>query len=291
VLARHLKLEGIFIVNKPSLTLCAILIALGCATACGAPVASNISGNGNDQAQQAIVNGWANQGFTAVGLLTNAAPGGALARWCTATLVNRSTILTAAHCVMGLDAENNTQPTLANPSSVVFHLGNISNGASTTGQDFEAAAINVPSGFNFTQFIDNAENGETNDNDLAVVKLSGVPDVQGTLPAIETAALGPQALGVNLQLVGYGSDDTNTDTSSTGIKRYTNAPILSYDNYIFRAGTTSGTCAGDSGGPAFYNGVIVGVTQAGPANPGGVCGGNDYFTRVDAWQQFILNAP
>ena len=277
-------------VIKPHLTLCAIFLTLGCTTACGSPQTGQINGNSNDQTQQAIVGGSANHGFTAVGLLTNAAPGGQLAKWCTATLIGRSTILTAAHCIMGLDAENNDQPELANPASVVFHLGSITNGASSTGQDFTASSINVPSGFDFTQFLDTVNNGNINDNDLALVGLREAPNVQGTLPPIETTALGPQALGVNLQLVGYGSDDTNTDTSSTGVKRYTNAPILSYDNYIFRAGTSSGTCAGDSGGPAFYNGIIVGVTQAGPANPGGVCGGNDYFTRVDAWQQFILGA-
>ena len=256
-----------------------------------APFQAISASQSGDQTQQGIVNGVANQGFTAVGMLTNQAEGGSSADWCTATLVGTSEVLTAAHCVMALGAQGAMQAALANPASVAFHLGTISNAVSTTGQDFTAKAIHVPDGFNFTQFVSNVSNGIINDNDIAIVDLVGSPNVQGTLPPIETTALGTQALGVSLQLVGYGSADTNSDTASAGVKRYTNAPILSYDNYIFRAGTTSGTCAGDSGGPAFYNGIIVGITQAGPANPGGVCGGNDYFTRVDAWQQFIINTP
>ncbi len=277
--------------NKHRVAQCAILVALLSTTACGSAVAGHLSTDSNDQTQQGIVNGVANQGFTAVGMLTNEAASGNYADWCTATLIGKSVILTAAHCVMGLDDQDTMQPALANPASVVFHLGTISNARSTTGQDFVATAIHVPSGFNFTQFVSNVNNGEINDNDIAMVDLAVAPALQGTLPPIETSPLTSQALGANLQLVGYGSADTNSDTDSAGVKRYTNAPILSYDNNTFRAGTTSGTCAGDSGGPAFYNGTVVGITQAGPVNPGGVCGGNDIFTRVDTWQQFILNAP
>jgi hypothetical protein len=226
----------------------AVFAAVVLLSACQAPVTideGTVAGR-----QSAIVNGQVYNGHPSVGRLQIGMGG-----LCTATLVGKKTVLTAAHCI---------KP----GSSHTFHVG---------GQSYTAAqTIRHP------QY-----NGYSLTNDIALVLLQSAPPI--TPSAIATS--NPN-VGLQVTLVGYGV--TSENGTDSGIKRIAKNTIaqMSATKVVFlgSGGDTGNTCYGDSGGPAFstLNGseVVVGVTSGGSPP----CGSDGVDTRVDAFQSWLVQS-
>ena len=221
------------------------LVALVAATLCACQGPVTIVAPG--QRQAAITHGVPYNGHPAVGLLEVQNLGG-----CTATLVGKRTVLTAAHCI--------------EPGAVhTFHAG---------GQAYKATVTLRHPQYN-RQFLF---------NDIGLVFLASAPPI-----AAATITSTPPTVGLGVTLIGYGqTGETNYDD---GIKRIATNTIARVDAttiaFLGSGGGIGNTCYGDSGGPAYsmVNGqeVIVGVTSSG-TKP---CGVDGTDTRVDTYKSWL----
>ena len=209
--------------------------------------------------ESSIINGSQENGYPAVGALHS---GNQAA--CTATLVGKRTVLTAAHCVT-----TKTPPyTLLQP--VNFYVGGFYGGTK-----YSAVAVAVHPNY-----------AGGNKSDVAVVRLS--KDVVGVTPK-QIASTAP-SVGENVILIGYGKTGENSGTFGT--KRRANNSIGLVESQIYRlygaGGTTGNVCDGDSGGPTFTSRggqeVLIGVHST----KGGVCGQEGNDMRVDVFYAWIV---
>lgn len=254
--------------------------------ACGAQNASLDKSAGNQSSD--IVGGRTTTGFAAVGAFVNfdtTNDGGY--DLCTATYLGDNRIITAAHCVLSHDA-NGPAPSLADPANLMFYTGTDINSNFDNSKVFNVKRVAVPQGFNFATFISNDKQGYYNNNDLAMVELVSDPGVAAA--TLSSNAITSSDVGKSLVLIGYGTTGGYTDSKSAGVKRTVTVSLTDFNNNLLEAGNAqTGTCAGDSGGPAALGQTLVGLTQSGSNDANGRCVGNDIFTRVDVWQQFIQN--
>jgi hypothetical protein len=153
--------------------------------------------------------------------------------FCTATLIAPDVIVTAAHCVS------------PGPVEAVF-------GASTDAVVARRAVVHQRAHL---------------EHDLAVMRLS-IPAPDDIAPVlVRDAPLGPEVVGGQLRIVGFGL--TSTDGAGEfGVKHTGTTVLESLDEHGFEFGPApSQTCRGDSGGPAFMTlddvEVLVGVTSSG----------------------------
>jgi V8-like Glu-specific endopeptidase len=193
----------------------------------------------------AVVNGTGDSGHPSVGMLQVDGTG-----LCTATLVGKKTVLTAAHCV---------------GTTHVFIL---------EGSKYPVVkAVKHP---NWDAYYLT--------NDIAVMLLASAP------PAASSAiAITAPSLGLQITLVGYGvSSEKGTDAGTKRIAtNKVSALKATTFGFTGAGGSMGSTCYGDSGGPAFatLNGVEVqvGVTSNGQSP----CGTYATDTRVDAYVGWI----
>lgn len=197
------------------------------------------------QRQAAIVNGQTYNGHPSVGQLQIGGSG-----LCTATLIGKRTVLTAAHCI---------------GSSHTFYVG---------GKGYQAvSAKRHPQYSSYTQIYD-----------IAVIILGSEPPI--TPSAIPSSA---PTLGMEVTLIGYGvTSENGSDSGVKRIAKNTIAQLDATEmNFLGAGGSKGNTCYGDSGGPAFatINGqeVVVGVTSRGTPP----CGVDGIDTRVDAYRSWI----
>ena len=191
--------------------------------------------------------------------------------YCTATAIAPRWVLTAAHCV------NSTDPT-ATYSFIV--------GSSIDAPDATTYAIDqVTYDSNFSSA--HPENGY--DAGLAHIKDVDLPNstfklYSLTLPAAFTTP------GVDVAVFGFGI--TSASSGSFGTKRFELTKVAvdpTFHNDLASLSATSGTCPGDSGGPAFiYDSdgfpVIVGLTSFGSVSN---CLAGTDFSRIDKSWSFI----
>ncbi|MBK7863720.1 MAG: trypsin-like serine protease [Archangiaceae bacterium] len=187
---------------------------------------------------------------------------------CTATLIDRRTLLTAAHCV---------DPRTLSATSVQLAAHNKAND-------------------NLVGFSDVIRITETRyhpgwqgmgDNDIAMALLQTAPAV--TPKAWNMASLN-SLTGQSIRAVGYGASMGGANPTGGGVKRQVNLTFrqMFTDIFFLGDGTGHGVCHGDSGGPSFHtfsDGVerVVGVHSF--TTTEACTTGAD--TRVDYFQSFI----
>ena len=118
--------------------------------------------------------------------------------------------------------------------------------------------------------------------DFSIIQFSGADANTPVIPA----ATNPDGLAGNSQvdIVGYGETETG---NSSDVRQHIAKPIVQLDSnlmYFSQTGTSGGACSGDSGGPAIFNGEVVGVTSFGSEN----CSGNMAF-GASGRVQFVAN--
>ncbi len=210
--------------------------------------------------EQEIIGGVVDNGDPAV--IAFAENGSAL---CTATLIGRLTVLTAAHCVDGVRAN----------AQLSVQFGTVAAQATRT--------IAV------TQVVrDPRYNNQQLGHDVGLLRLA-TPVTDVPIVPINTTPLVAADIGKNLRHVGYGVTDGRAQTGF-GTKRQVTLPIRQVNSLELESGAAGRqTCNGDSGGPALMVTAghtaerVIGITSYGDQN----CVQTGFDTRVDTVVDYI----
>ncbi|MFT7622723.1 MAG: hypothetical protein ACI9WU_001898, partial [Myxococcota bacterium] len=203
-----------------------------------------------------IVGGAAENGHEAVGALMD---GGE--QFCTGTLVAPTTVVTAAHCLIGMGGSN-----------ISFFIGQDAKNPES-GMMVSATAL-----YTFPEYDDNELTG-----DIGVVLLDSAPSgVEPIAPHLEAL---PDVVGQDALFVGYGLTGPNGDY---GDKLSVTIPVSKLEpTTLWYETPGKNTCNGDSGGPALMqlDGTwqLIGVTSYGDTD----CAEYGVNTRVDAFAAWV----
>ena len=201
---------------------------------------------------------------------------------CGGSIIANNWILTAAHCVSGVQ-----------PADVLVKAGATNPYNFLEGKVYQVNLVTVHEDYNST----------TLENDLALIRLKTVIDIPNALPIRllkpEDDEEGAAVPGVMTWVTGWGLTDVSSETYPDGLQKV-ELPIVSRsvasvvwrdipDNFIM-AGYRSATkdaCSGDSGGP-----MVVSVSgeyrQAGIVSWGSsLCNTYSGFTQVSAFIPWI----
>jgi len=186
---------------------------------------------------------------------------------CTGVLVEPDLVLYAAHCgdaVVNVWTGDAVDVTVA-PSSNAIVVSGSTNGA---GHPVSLCRTNP----NYQPLAG---------NDIAFCVLEQtVDEVDTFVRPVPACAASEVSVGTTVTIVGFGYDGTGADL---GVKRSAVTEVVSLDREIRIGDEVRGTCAGDSGSPAFIQihgeWTLVGVLSTGVQ--GEECG-TGYYTRMDA---------
>jgi secreted trypsin-like serine protease len=193
--------------------------------------------------------------------------GGAL---CTATIISKTVVLTAAHCVHPSTVGENAK-------FVIFTAADL------TDPDKRGPGLPVKE-VHFNEAWD--PNNLTAGHDVAVAILAKPTKIKPM--KVNRAALADSLTGATARIIGYGLDDGFNQTGA-GIKRHAQVALNSFDDQFVKTGSWFGTtiCNGDSGGPIITKignvDTVVGVNSFGFI----YCLGEASSTRTDANNDFI----
>lgn len=239
--------------------------ALGASLACG-PTADEQDRADLGRLAQEIVGGSLNSGDPNVFMLYmqgNTGQGGS----CTATLIDRRTLLTAAHCV---------DPAISGATSLQIYAHN----KPTESQAYPSDYIRVIETRKHPGW-----NAQTLEDDIAMALLERAPNVA---PKPWNKVSVDSKSGAAVRAVGYGI--SNPDGTGGGVKRTVDLTLTQVYPTLVRMGngTSKGICQGDSGGPTFMtftDGVerVIGVHSFTASQT--CTDGAD--SRVDAYQGFV----
>jgi secreted trypsin-like serine protease len=210
---------------------------------------------------------------------------------CTGTLVDPNIFITAGHCTYGADHVE------------IWFDWDLTD---TADEGYPLYGEGDASGEAFThpEYDDDAFYA----HDLGVVVLDGKgyeteDGTYATLPGEDDAGLLDNlAVGTQFTTVGYGlqsayPDGTPPDVNLTKAERLRMiaSPVLhqyvgDFALLLSNNSKTGGTCFGDSGGPTFYDGVLVAVTSFGVNE---TCAGHGGVYRLDTADDlyWLYNAP
>jgi V8-like Glu-specific endopeptidase len=182
-----------------------------------------------------------------VGMLSVFQNGAGVGWACTTTLVAPRVLLTAGHCVRD----------------------------DQSGQIIDGTNYDVKVGFGlhpdqenqWHKIVSADTNYQGSSQDIAVLILD--QPITNVAPiALPPSTNGLPAVGGAIRIVGYGV--TLGDRNDAGTKRQVTTTFNGAESDVISVGefggteqTTRASCFGDSGGPTFYNGTIIGVTSYG----------------------------
>lgn len=239
----------------------ALFASLACA--CSVPTGT---------ASDPIIGGTRSTGVTSTVLLASFPPDRSTLATCTAVLVSPTVLVTAAHCV---DAANHPSyvfgvftgddaapfPTLAALEPQLAPVAEV-----------HAHPMYSPSPGGVVPFF----------ADIAVAILAS-PSTIAPAP-IQRAPIDDSWAGKTAQIVGYGQTQFE-QPNQTRFEATTVVVAVRGDTVVIGDNVHHG-CLGDSGGPAFVDGVLVGVDSFGPVG----CTGPSSYRRTDAHAAGFLDA-
>jgi len=187
---------------------------------------------------------------------------------CTGTLIADNLVLTAHHCVAARDSKGRVLDYNKDPEDVDIELG----GDYLPWGEVRVRAVIAPNcGY------------ASGEGDIAILVLSrhliGIPTA---VPRLESEP----KLHEELHAIGFGRCALSRDAIHRVARE--SGPIDAVEPGHIAA--TASICPGDSGGPVFANGEIVGVISASVMDGDDKTRGLSLFTRVDVWPQIFSAA-
>jgi V8-like Glu-specific endopeptidase len=188
--------------------------------------------------------------------------------FCSGTLIFDRWILTAAHCVDGLSA-----------NQILVHFG----------EDGTNLGSNL---YDVSRVIKNpAYNAATISNDTALIELATAATYTSPImPLPASIGLTSADEGLTVDLAGFGLQENGAASELLYITKAiadVRSKEVEYDQGNGFGNSTGGACNGDSGGPAYFerNGAIyvAGITSYGDQN----CTDFGVSMKVDAFEDFI----
>ena len=220
---------------------------------------------------QSIVNGETTSDYPATVSLSADGYGG-MQSFCSGTLINKRWVLTAAHCLLGVESSIGPLSSLR----VVF-----GDSINDTERVIDWDSYEIHPGYSDGVFRD----------DIGLVKLSEpVDDIDPMVVNDEEVDDG--WIDTQLTFVGFGV--TNENGSDAGTKRTTDLAIVDFDDqFIFTLENGTDTCYGDSGGPGYEvtpEGLeVAGIVSygEGPCAGGGRTGNTNAAVFIDWISEFV----
>ena len=220
-------------------------------------VACGSSGENTARVSEPIIGGSVDTSDAAVVALSQPSTG----MLCSGALVAPSLVLTAAHCVSGLEA-----------SSLQVLVG-----SDVTSPDQTVA---VTASLVYPTYLGESE-GVLGGVDLAFVSLA--TPLSLTPVPVRTDTTDAELTGADVTVIGYGASD-GTDNSGAGTRREVVLEVTSVCSRIIQAGDAdANACVGDSGGAVMLGGQLVAVVSGGREG----CYTPAVFTRTDAHADWI----